>query len=173
MTISCPMDNYATDFTSLHTAKIAGKQAPHKAVLLLAIMDLVEAGVITSPKIVLNENLEDAFGKVWKQYIGSSLIFTPKVATPFWHMQNEPFYQLRLNSGQSVSGMKAQYSVRWLRENSYATIDRELFELMKEENTRAELRVVLISTYLKGLHAGVDTVLSALTLLGLFLNIAA
>ena len=34
-------------FSSLHTAKIVGKQAPHKAVLLLSIMDLVEAGIIT------------------------------------------------------------------------------------------------------------------------------
>lgn len=167
------MNNYTTAFTSLHTAKIAGKQAPHKAVLLLAIMDLVEADVITSPKIVLTEKLEETFGKVWKHYIGSSLIFTPKVATPFWHMQNEPFYRLCLNNGQDVSGLKAQYSVKWLRENTYATIDQKLFNLMKDENARAELRVILIGTYLKGLHVITDKMLSAMTLLGLILNLAA
>ena len=167
------MNQYVTLFSSLHTAKIAGKQAPHKAVLLLAIMDLVEASVITSPKIVLTEKLEETFGKVWKHYIGSSLIFTPKVATPFWHMQNEPFYRLCPNNGQDVSGMKAQYSVKWLRENTYAALDQKLFNLMQDENTRAELRVILISTYLKGLHGGSDKMLSALTLLGLILNLAA
>ena len=147
------MNNYSTALTSLHTAKIAGKQAPHKAVLLLAIMDLVEAGVITSPKIVLTEKLEENFGKVWKYYIGSSLIFTPKVATPFWHMRNEPFYRLYLNNGLDVSGMKAQYSVKWLRENTYATIDQRLFSLMGDENARAEFRVILVGTYLTGLQA--------------------
>lgn len=167
------MNNYTTAFTFLHTAKIAGKQAPHKAVLLLAIMDLVEAGVITSPKIVLTEKLEETFGKVWKLFIGSSLIFTPKVATPFWHMQNEPFYRLCLNNGQDVTGMKARYSVKWLRENTFATIDQKLFNLMQDENARAELRVILIGTYLKGLHVGTDKMLSALTLLGLILNLAA
>ena len=167
------MNQYVTLFSSLHTAKIAGKQAPHKAVLLLAIMDLVEASVITSPKIVLTEKLEETFGKIWKHYIGSSLIFTPKVATPFWHIQNEPFYQLYLNNGKDVTGMKAQYSVRWLRENTYATIDKELFMLMKDENVRAQMRVILISTYLQDLHTGSNTMLSILTLVGILINIAA
>ena len=167
------MYTYLHQFSTLHTAKIAGKQAPHKAVLLLAIIDLVESGVITSSKIVLTEKLEDSFGKVWKHYIGSSLIFTPKVATPFWHMQNEPFYRLCLNNGQDTVGMKAQYSVNWLRDNTYAVIDQKLFNLMKDENARAELRVILIGTYLKRLHAGTDKMLSALTLLGLILNLAA
>lgn len=146
------MNQYTTAFSSLHTAKIAGKQAPHKAVLLLTIMDLVEAGVITSPKIVMTEKLEETFGRIWQHYIGSSLIFTPKVATPFWHMQNEPFYRLCLNNGQDTSGMKAQYSVKWLRDNTYAIIDQNLFSLMKDGNARAEFRVTLVGTYLTGLH---------------------
>lgn len=150
------MNHYTIAFTSLHTAKIAGKRAPHKAILLLSIMNLVEAGVITSPKIELSEPLEEAFASEWKRYIGTSLIFTSKVATPFWHMQNEPFYRLYLNNGQDVSGMKAQYSVKWLRENTYAVIDKELFDLMCDENACAELQIILIDTYLKGLHVGSD-----------------
>lgn len=47
--------------THLSTAVIMGRKAPHKAVLLLAIMDLVESGEITSPKIVLTEKLEETF----------------------------------------------------------------------------------------------------------------
>lgn len=47
------MNQYSTACSSLHTAKIAGKQAPHKAVLLLSIMDLVEAGAtITDPEVI-------------------------------------------------------------------------------------------------------------------------
>lgn len=117
------MNNYTTTFSSLHTAKIAGKQAPHKAVLLLSIMDLVEAGIITSPRIKLSEALEGTFAKVWKRYIGSSIIFTPKVATPFWHLQNEPFYRLFMNNGQLINGGTGRYSIPWLRENTYAMLD--------------------------------------------------
>lgn len=164
---------YLQQFSSLHTAKIAGKQAPHKAILLLSIMDLVEAGIITSPRIELTEAMEGTFARVWKRYIGTSIIFTPKVATPFWHLQNEPFYRLYMNNGQLISGGTGRYSIPWLRENTYAMLDDKLFHLMQDENARAELRVTLVSTYLKDLYSGTDSVLSALTLIGLILNLAA
>ena len=167
------MNIYTTAFSSLHTAKIAGKQAPHKAVLLLSIMDLVESGIITSPRVELSEALEGTFARVWKHYIGSSIIFTPKVATPFWHLQNEPFYRLYMKNGQLIKGGTGRYSIKWLRENTYAMLDEKLFQLMQDENARAELRVTLVSAYLKDLHSGTDSVLSALTLLGLFIYIAA
>lgn len=109
-------------FSSLHTAKITGKQAPHKAVLLLSIMDLVEAGIITSPRIELSEALEGTFTKAWKRYIGKSIIFTPRVATPFWHLQNEPFYRLYTNNGQLINGGTGRYYIPWLRENTYAML---------------------------------------------------
>lgn len=167
------MNIYTTAFSSLHTAKIAGKQAPHKAVLLLSIMDMVEAGIITSPRVELTEALEETFARVWKRYIGTSIIFTAKVATPFWHLQNEPFYSLYMNNGQLINGGTGRYSIPWLRENTYAMLDDKLFQLMQNENARAELRVTLVSTYLKDLHSGTDSVLSALTLIGLILNLAA
>lgn len=171
-----PKNPYITHFSSLHTAKIAGKQAPHKAVLLLSIMDLVEAGIITSPRIELSEALEGTFARVWKRYIGSSIIFTPKVATPFWHLQNEPFYRLYTNNGQLINGGTGRYSIPWLRENTYAMIDPELLALMQDTNARAELRTVLIGQYLQGLHAGVDgkALASAfITILGMMLQTAA
>ena len=156
--------NYIELFSTLHTAKIAGKNAPHKAILLLAIMDLVESGDITSPRIVLTEQLEKAFNSEWSKFVGVSVIFQPKVATPFWHMQNEPFYKLYLNDGQDTSSISNPYSVKRLRENTYAMIDRDLFEAMQNQNARAELRVALISTYLHGLHSGM---VNAMTLVGL------
>lgn len=169
-------NSYRSHFSALHTAKIAGKQAPHKAVLLLSIMDMVEAGIITSPRIELSEALQGTFAREWKRYIGTSLIFQPKVATPYWHMQNEPFYRLFLNNGQQITGRTGRYSVKWLRENTYAMIDPELLKLMQDENSRAELRTALIGQYLQGLHEGVggNTLESAMIIvLGLLLQTAA
>ena len=95
------------------------------------------------------------------------------VATPFWHMGNEPFYRLFLKNGSEIGGANGRYSVKWLRENTYATIDKELFELMKDETYRAQLRVILVSTYLKGLHANTEAMLSILAILGVFVPFAA
>ena len=166
--------SYTDLFTSLNTARIAGMNAPHKAVLLLAIMELVEAGVIDSPRVELTEKLEAAFSRLWKRYIGTSVIFTPKVVTPFWHLQNEPFYRLYMNNGQLIRGGTGRYSIKWLRENTYAMLDEQLFRLMQDENARAELRTVLIGTYLQALHSDISS--SALTVIyffGLLLSLAA
>ena len=161
----------------LSTAVKMGRPAPHKAVLLLAIMDLVEAGSITTPKIVLSKELEDAFEKEWHRFIGAPLVFKCVIATPFWHMQNEPFYSLYLNSEEKVSGFVSPYSKRRLREETYAVIDDDLFKQMQMKESRDEFRKVLIDTYLQGLHsdlqASKDTFLSALALICLFLNVVA
>ena len=85
------MKDYLHYFSNLRTAKKLGLPAPHKAVLLLSVMELVEAGVITGNRIELSERLEKTFQKLWKRYVGTSVVFQAKVATPFWHLQNSHF----------------------------------------------------------------------------------
>ena len=165
------LTKYIAQFRSLNTNRRAGIDAPHKPILLLAIMDLVESGVIESTRIELTEQLERVFLHNWKRYVGSSLLFQPKVATPFWHMQNEPFYKLYTNDGKDLSG--SPYSVKKLRENTYAILDKDLFGLMNDENSRAQLRVVLVSTYFQNQHITPDVMMSVLALLGAIINLAA
>ena len=45
--------HYIDTFSHLHTAKVKGYRAPHKAILLLAVIDLVEAKKIAAPRIEL------------------------------------------------------------------------------------------------------------------------
>ena len=139
--------------THLSSAVIMGRKAPHKAVLLLAIMDLVESGEITSPEIVLTEKLEETFNVEWNKYIGSPLVFKCKIAIPFWHMQNEPFYSLFLNSVEYLSDYSHPYSVKRLMEETYAELDQDFFLLMQDRKPRSEFRNVLVTTYLQGLHS--------------------
>lgn len=143
----------AQQLTHLSTAIILGRQAPHKAVLLLAIMDLIEAGSISTPRIVLSNELEEAFEKEWHRFIGAPLVFKCVIATPFWHMQNEPFYRLYLNTDEEVSGIVNSYSKKRLREETYAVIDTDLFEQMRLNDSRELFRELLIRKYLIGLHS--------------------
>ena len=43
------LNHYLKAFSSLHTAKIKGRRAPHKAVLLLAIIEPVSYTHLTLP----------------------------------------------------------------------------------------------------------------------------
>ena len=158
--------HYIDAFSSLHTAKVKGHKAPHKAVLLLAIIDLVEEDVILTPYIDLSDGLIEKFEAVWHRYLGASAIFTPDISKPYFHMQHESFWKL-VEINEADYGMAAEpsptvqvtkekkelpkgcYSVQGLRRTfAYAEIDEMLFQLLQNADARAMLRVVLINTYL-------------------------
>lgn len=85
--------HYIDAFSSLHTAKVKGHNAPHKAVLLLAIIDLIEEELIMTPYIDLSDELVERFNDIWHKYLGTSAIFTPDICKPYFHMQHESFWR--------------------------------------------------------------------------------
>lgn len=157
---------YIEAFSSLHTAKVKGLKAPHKAVLLLAVIDLVEENVITGPEIKLTDQLVEKFDAIWRRYLGMSSIFTPDICKPYFHMQHEPFWKLveKYDTEAMIAAEdeawyeskkekktlpSGRYSLKAMRETfEYAEIDDRLFEIQLNADARAMLRVVLINTYL-------------------------
>lgn len=163
------MEKYSNQLSSLKTAKMAGVQAPHKPILLLSIIDLIECGAINENHISLSEELERVFKSNWLRYVGSSVLFQPKVATPFWHLQNEPFWRLiRPDSGViDMSSSKPIYAVGSIRKQGiYAEIDEKLFELLQSAEIRAKIRVLLISTYLNNKPLQTTEIIPMITLIG-------
>lgn len=167
------LSTYTDYFSTLRTAQKLGMPAPHKAILLLSVMELIESGVIKNNRIELTERLEQTFMRLWKRYVGTSIVFQPKIATPFWHLQNEPFWSLYLNDGKDLSTVTSPYSVKRLRENTHAIMDSELFALMQNEDCRARLRVTLIGQYLQDQHIPMDKSLTILAVIGTLINLAA
>lgn len=144
--------HYKSAFSGLHTARSHGKPAPHKALLLLTVIDMVESGQIKDNRIELTDQLEQHFIGLSKKYIGKSLLFHPNIGMPYYHMQHEGFWHLIPKDGHGVfKSSDVRYSKKWLNiEFSHAQLDPELFELLQNEGVRAQLRVLLISTYLIG-----------------------
>lgn len=156
---------YVSIFSSLHTNKQKGIKAPHKAVLLMAVIDLVEDGGVCSPHIVLTKELEECFNATWRRYIGNSALFSPDIAKPFYHMQHEDFWMLvtREEANSSVAAEDddtiinkktlkdlpyGRYSVNAMRDAfAYAEMDRQLFDILQNNDARAVLRVTLINNY--------------------------
>lgn len=160
------LKEYIDAFRHLHTARVKGHRAPHKAVLLLAIIDLVERGVIRNAQIELSDTLESQFNAVWKRYLGESAIFTRDIAKPFFHMQHEAFWKL-VDRYEAEARLVAEYhpwhkdkndkkelpvgsySVKAMRNAfAYAEMDARLFQTLQNADARAMLRVILISEYL-------------------------
>ena len=137
---------YCGCFERLSVNKKGGQLAPHKPLLLLAIMDLVETGIIKAPHIELSEALVTAFKLNELRYARNIKHFKPNIGMPYYHMGNEPFWRL---VPKDPNNTPSKYAVSTLRAAyDYAVIDTELFMLMKNPDACRQLREVLINNYL-------------------------
>lgn len=144
---------YAEMFANLSVYCRLGRKAPHKAIMLLSVIDLISTQQICTNQIEFSKLLEDCFARNWKRHVGVSSLFHPKAGTPFWHMNSEPFWRLvpieedkeRLTVLQMGNPTSARTIRKYIR---YAEIDKSLFELLQNEINREELCDVLIKHYL-------------------------
>lgn len=127
--------------------KNKSKTAPHKAVLLLTIIDMIEAGEINSPFIQINDNLIENFRRVWNANVPNHSGYEPRMAYPFFHLSSSPFWELVKTP--SYKG-QTEYSTLKALEKDYsgAIIDVGLFRMMKDPIRRKEIRTLLKSIYL-------------------------
>lgn len=115
---------YRRCFTSLHTNTSKGRPAPHKALLLLAIIDMAERGEMAGSRVPLSDALVRAFNLQAKRYHpASDPHFKPVVTYPFYHMQTEPFWSLtpRLSLQSHPASLPGQTSQ--LPEAAEAAVD--------------------------------------------------
>lgn len=146
---------YKAQFERLHRAKIKGLLAPHKIILLLAILDQVEeclvhgeAGrdVVRQHPMAFRPHLEYFFYKEWNLHVKSD-VFRPSYENPLIHMQYEPFYRLvsKLDDTGRPIPYSGAHSLTAL-EKAFVGIrlDAELIELLIDENNRKEMRRYLI-----------------------------
>ena len=145
------LSDYIELFANLHTNKQQGKKAPHKAIMLISVIELIASRHILSNQIEFTEKLENCFLKNWKRYVGESFIFKPKAGTPFWHLNSEPFWQLIPFEGGYKRIVELQkgnpYSPSTIRKNiKYAVMNKELYELLQDESNQETLRDILINS---------------------------
>ena len=142
---------YKKQFCDLHVKITDGKRMPHKAILLISIIDLLNCGYITSNKIYLDDTIKDTFELNWLKFIKTK---PPTVWTPFWHMKKELFWHFcpitshkeiedLVGPGETASIGKMRTSIR------YAYLDNELYYLLKSSEERDALYYILVSTYLR------------------------
>ncbi len=126
------------------------KRAPHKPILLLAVIDLVSRGVFNSPVLSVMDDLVEAnelFNGYWRRV--APLGHTSSIAFPFSRLHNEPFWKLLSASGEPLDfGRLNINSVTQLRKYAVAArLDDELFRLMQTSDTREALRSRLLAVH--------------------------
>ncbi len=162
MTVGKTLDDYLEAFGKMNRAAIRGIKAPHKPLLLLSILHLVQRGIIVSNRILLSQELVHEFKHLWSRYIGSGddkesfqvsegltldlalrYPFKCSIANPYFHLQHEPFW--RLVKSEDYMERKNYTSIKQLRTCfDYAEIDEELFLMMKDEESSGVMERKLV-----------------------------
>ena len=147
-----PFIDYEKMFANLNVNVSEGKAAPNKAILLLAIIKLLEVEKLIENCIVPDKTLAKAFDEQWQYYFKNRK--TPSVWTPYYRMRSEPFWHFKPNGGNEliseINREPDKMTIGKLRSLiKYAYIDKSLWGYMQEELSRCQLRELLINKYIK------------------------
>lgn len=124
------------------------RKAPHKPLLLLAVLDLVHRHVITTPFIDVTADLvelNELFNLYWRRII--PLGQTSSIAFPFSRLDREPFWQLVPQPGKAITPaiINNTSSVSYLRKDALgAKLEEGLFRIMQGGEGREALREALL-----------------------------
>lgn len=147
---------FIKQFASLNRAPgpvwtdVTKRKAPHKPILLLAVLDLVHRGVITSPFIDVTGDLvelNELFNLYWRRII--PLGQSSSIAFPFSRLDREPFWELVPQPGKTITPaiINNTSSVTYLRKYALgARIDEGLFSIMQSMEGREALREALLQS---------------------------
>ena len=116
---------------NLNRNKFKGCYAPHKAVMIMAIMELIESGHISSNVIYLDKDLKDKFKEVWQKTVPEGSPFKCEYWNPFTYMDSEPFWDLSNNKDKAFITWEAFYA--FSHEASRITITNYLMHSMKND----------------------------------------
>lgn len=139
------LNSIITAFENMKMNKHGKECAPHKPLLLLVIIDMIEDEYLTSNIVATSEELESRFVAKWNKYVIKGTSYLPNVWMPYFHLKNEPFW--------SLEGRTEGYSTEMVTKKSLekyyypALIDPELFTCLQVKYNRTILRHVLRSLY--------------------------
>lgn len=145
--------DYIEAFRNLNTNNKFSRPSPHKAILLLTVIDLIERNILTENVIYYTESLKQAFINMWNKVLPGESIFQPEIYLPFWFMQSEAFWHNIPVRGKE--DLIAKYKEEHIKPSElkvkelirYAELDEDLYFLITLPSSRKDLKKVLFETY--------------------------
>ena len=137
-----------TDASPARWSAATRHRAPHKPLLLLAVIDLFAQGSITINLVELTPDLGELFTLYWARVMPADR--RGNLALPFFHLKSDEFWHL-----VPVPGKEAVLAAtRQIRSFNHlgntilgARLDEDLYTSLCTEVSRDMLRAVLIETY--------------------------
>lgn len=144
------LHSYLYALTHLKRAPTKHGTAPHKPVLVLTLIELVEKGIVTDNRFEANAELVGTFLENWQL-----LVSTPHQADftqPFYYLQSdkadgESFWHLQPKPGCQINAhIKSVNTLAAVLD--YGELRADLFALLLDRVSRATIQATLLDVYL-------------------------
>jgi putative restriction endonuclease len=149
MELQLTLQKYLHAFSHLRRGATKYGQAPHKPILLLTIIELIEKGIVVENMFHVNSDLVGFFKENWQLLVPT--LHQPDFTQPFFYLQNDKvmgdsFWFLEPLPGRQISvHIKSVSLLSSLC--AYGFLAADLFSLLKEANTRLALQNQILNTY--------------------------
>ena len=145
--------DYVEAFQNLRTNNKYGRKSPHKAVLMLTVIELYEQNVLSENEIYYDDTLKSMFLKVWNRVLPNEPLFHPEAYLPFWYLQSDSFWHIVPNRGkEDILSLMRDTNIKPSEAKlydcvKYAELDEDLYFLMTLPSGRSSLKRTLLETY--------------------------
>lgn len=139
-----PLKYWSNRLVSLKQGGTPSGKAPHKPVLLLSLIDLVEDLALTNNRIPIDNFLFEKFKLNWKL-----LVNTPNkcdITLPVYHLQNERFWKV-INKDLTPLTKKPSSENQILKKIAFGKFDDNLWQFISQPNLRPLFRMVILDYY--------------------------
>jgi putative restriction endonuclease len=142
------LQKYVRKFSKLRQGVTKYGPAPHKPILLLAVLRGFDEGWIVGNRIELTPELVGAFKSIWRNLVTTG--HSPLIAQPFFYMRGEKFWHHIPNPGFEgwVQVTRNCQAIGVLHKAvAHVQVDPDLWGLIADPASRAILRQTLLQTY--------------------------
>ncbi len=146
---SALLEHYNKRFRGLHCNVDKGRRAPHKPIMLLAVLWQIEASQIIDNVIELNSNLVYCFQAHWEILVGND-VWQQRPAYPFYFLSKERFWHLKDRAGRPLGQDEIGNSPSIKRLNEAVisvSLEDDLWQLLQGAAERDYLRAALLHEY--------------------------
>lgn len=145
--------DYVEAFQNLRTNNKWGRKSPHKAVLMLTVIQLFERSVLSDNEIHYDDALKSMYLKMWNRVFPSEPIFHSEAYLPFWYLQSDSFWHIvPVRGKEDILSLMRDADIKPSETKleecvKYAELDEDLYFLMTLSSGRSSLKRILLETY--------------------------
>ena len=145
--------DYIEALKNLKTNNKWGRKSPHKAVLMLTVIELFEKNILMDNEVRYDETLKAAFLKMWNMVLPNESLFHSDAYLPFWYLQSDNFWHIvPIRGKEDILSLMRDTNIKpseakLIDSVKYAELDEDLYFLMTLPSGRSSLKRALLETY--------------------------